>query len=83
MSIIDDLDLFYNEEPQPPVMYEIRDCEVVTRTKKAALVRKCGEQVWLPLSQIEIDGSVVRYPEWMELDWQPYKNLSTFGPRRR
>lgn len=44
------------------------DGEIRARTEKAIQFYDGNQTVWLPLSQIEIDGSTVTMPEWLALE---------------
>ncbi len=53
-------------------MIEVEDLEFLHETDSAILVEYDGEEVWLPLSQIEWDGDAekgdsitVTMPEWL------------------
>lgn len=46
------------------------ELEIRHRTENAILVAEDhdSEGVWLPLSQVEVDGSTVTMPEWLALE---------------
>lgn len=51
------------------------DCEIFASTEKAIMIENLkGEDVWLPLSQIEVlkedcrQNAVIEVPEWLAID---------------
>ena len=45
------------------------DAEVLLETQLAVMVENLdGEKVWLPKSQIEVNGDEIELPEWLATD---------------
>lgn len=69
---MDEEDSYYRPKHRsPPRMLDLEVAQVHARTEKAVCVTGTTsngyalEAIWLPISQIDMNGNMVRFPEWI------------------